>query len=90
MKEIKDKPDQIEVPVWFSSGGMSFRRDSLSIDNPEHTYNYMKNVMNVIPEDYGVMHPDTEKYKDWTNEQLMSRICELERENRMLENSCYF
>jgi len=80
--------EQIEVPVWFSNGsGISYRRDSLSIDNPEHTYNYMKNVMGVVPEDYGILHPDTEKYKDYTKEQLMSRVVELEKENRQLIRS---
>ena len=87
MNESKsiNKPEQIEVPVWYDTGnGLIVRRDCLSIDNPEHTYNYMKNVMGVTPEDYGIMHPDTEKYMDYTREELMSRVVELERENRLL------
>jgi len=87
IKDVYDRPEQIEVPVWFDTGtGLIQRRDCLSIDNPEHTYNYMKNVMNVIPEEYGIMHPDTEKYKDYTKEELMCRIVELEKENRMLSH----
>jgi hypothetical protein len=90
IKDVYDRPDQIEVPVWYDrGGGLIVRRDALSPDNPEHTYNYMKNVMNVCPEDYGVLHPDTEKYKDYTKEQLMSRIIELEKENRYLSNNIY-
>jgi len=75
-----NKSEQIEVPVWYDTGGgMIQRRDCLSPDNPEHTYNYMKNVMGVTPEDYGVLHPYTEKYMNCTREELMTRIIELER-----------
>jgi len=85
MNKSINKPEQIEVPVWYDTGnGLIVRRDCLSIDNPDHTYNYMKNVLGVVPEDYGIMHPDTEKYKDYTKEELMSRIIELEKENRLL------
>jgi len=72
--------ESIEVPVWWARGdGVSYKRDCLSPDHPENTYNYIKNTLGLIPEDYGVLHPYTEKYKDYTHEQLMSRIIQLER-----------
>jgi hypothetical protein len=52
-----DAPEQISVPVWWSSGGMMTRRDCLPIDHPEHTYNYMVRELKVDPEDYGMKKP---------------------------------
>lgn len=45
--------DDIEVPVWYSNGGMMIRRDSLNPSHPESTYNYIKNVLGKCPENYG-------------------------------------
>lgn len=46
--------DTIEVPEWWSNGGgMMYRRDALEPEHPESTYNYIKNVLNKIPEEYG-------------------------------------
>jgi hypothetical protein len=50
-------PEQISVPVWWSSGGMMTRRDCLPSDHPEHTYNYMVRELKVDPEDYGIEKP---------------------------------
>lgn len=44
---------EIQVPVWYKNGGMWIRRDSLEPDHPESTFNYIKNVLNKNPEDYG-------------------------------------
>jgi hypothetical protein len=79
---VNSKP--IEIPVWWKCGGMIYNRDALPINHPENTYNYIKNVLGLIPEDYGVYHPINEKYKHYTKEQLLSRITELEESN---ENS---
>jgi len=71
---------EIEIPVWWSHGGMMYRRDCLPIDHPEHTYNYIKDQLGLVPEEYGVCHPIKEKYKNMTKEQLISIIVEFERE----------
>ena len=47
----------LQVPVWWTNGSMMYRRDCLPPNHPEHTYNYMKNVMKVVPEDYGIERP---------------------------------
>ena len=49
--------DEIEVPVWWKSGGMLLNRDCLPGDHPEHTYNYIVRTYGVDPEDYGVTKP---------------------------------
>lgn len=46
--------DEIEVPVWCKKGMMFVRRDSLPGDDPDHTYNYIKDVLGLRPEDYGI------------------------------------
>ena len=50
-------PEQISIPVWWSSGGMMTRRDCLPLDHPEHTYNYIKRELGLNPEDYGMNKP---------------------------------
>ena len=51
---MSQNDETIEVPVWTSGGGgMRVLRDSLDPEHPESTYNYIKNVLNKIPEDYG-------------------------------------
>jgi hypothetical protein len=54
---IKVKEKIIEVPVWWKSGHMLYRRDCLPVNHPEHTYNYMRYEMGITPEDYGVFMP---------------------------------
>jgi hypothetical protein len=74
------KPKEIEIPVWWSNGdGMIYRRECLSITHPEHTYNYVKNQMGLIPEDYGIFHPIVEKYQNHTREELLAVISQLEQ-----------
>ena len=45
--------NDIEVPVWTEQGGLRVLRDSLEPEHPQSTYNYIKNTLNKIPEDYG-------------------------------------
>lgn len=70
----------IKVPVWWTHNGMMTKRDCLPINHPEHTYNYMKDKMNVVPEEYGVFHPLQEKYKTMSREELIMKTIELENE----------
>lgn len=67
--------EQIEIPVWWRNGGMLYRRDCLPINHPEHTYNYVKNKLGVIPEDYGM-----------NKEQLLSVIADLHNQIEYLES----
>ena len=46
--------DTIDMPVWVKIGIMLVRRDCLPVDHPESEYNYIKNVLNLTPEDYGI------------------------------------
>jgi hypothetical protein len=86
-KVLGNPPKHIEVPVWWSpGGGVSYRRDCLSPDHPEHTYNYIKTQLGVDPELYGMLHPDAEQYKDYTREQLMGEILTMRRQLRSVEH----
>ena len=53
-----EEQKQINVPVWWKSGGgMMVRRDCLEASHPEHTYNYIIREFGVRPEDYGIEKP---------------------------------
>ena len=55
---MSEAPETIDVPVWWSrGGGMMVRRDCLPFDHPEHTYNYIKDKLGLVPEDYGFEPP---------------------------------
>jgi hypothetical protein len=88
MKKIGMKmnnPKSIDVPVWWDMGnGTSVRRDALPGNHPECTYNYIKNVLNLDPEDYGILHPVMGEYQNMTKEELLLEISKLKAE---LENA---
>lgn len=54
---MADVSDEIEVPVWVKRGQMLLRCSALNGDDPDHPYNYIRNVLGVRPEDYGVEKP---------------------------------
>lgn len=63
----KNIPESIEVPEWWSPGnGVSYRRSGLSWNHPEHPYNYIKLQLGLEPEAFGILHPLTEKYQDYS------------------------
>lgn len=78
--------EEIEIPVWWRNGRMLYRRDCLPINHPEHTYNYIKDKLGLIPEDYGVLHPINEQYKHMDKEQLLSVIANLHNQIETLES----
>jgi len=63
MTITKVPPLEIDIPVWWKSGGMLYNRDCLDSNHPEHPYNYIKRTYGVDPELYGIYcdndKPDT-------------------------------
>lgn len=60
----------INVPTWYTHGGIMVNRDALSPDHPEHTYNWIVRTFEgmVDPEDFGVKKPFFRKMTgDWVN-----------------------
>lgn len=55
---MMEKPEEIDLPVWWVNGGMWTRRDALEPWHPEHPYNYIKREYGVDPEDYGIFKPN--------------------------------
>jgi hypothetical protein len=47
-------PTEISVSTWFIVGGRWYRRSSLPWDHKGSEYSYIKNELNLRPEDYGV------------------------------------
>lgn len=75
-----DNKKEIEYSQWWKLGnGMMYNRDCLDANHPEQTYNYIKREFGVDLEDYGIYHPYTIKYKNYSREQLMSKCAELEQ-----------
>lgn len=81
--------EYVTVPVWWKrGGGMMTRRDCLGPDHPEHTYNWFKREYpDLKPEDYGVYHPDVEKYSHMSKNELMVEVMELAMQNRAWEDA---
>lgn len=57
-KNNKKRPISIEWSEFWSNGSISYRRDCLSANHPEQTYNHLKTKYpNVNLEDFGIYHP---------------------------------
>lgn len=67
----------LEYDQYVHRGNMMYLREGLEISDPDHLYNYLKNN-DIEPELYGVYHPISNKYKDYTKEELLGKIVELE------------
>jgi hypothetical protein len=75
--------DQIKYDAYARKGRGWVLREALPANDPDQLYNYLK-ANGITPEDYGIFHPITEKYKDLTREQLLAKLYDLEVE---LENA---
>lgn len=86
-RPIEEYPEKIEVPIWWGNGGgMMFRRDSLSHNHPEHPYNWFcRTYPDLNPAVYGLKHPLTERYEEWTRDELIQEIARLNR----VSNECF-
>jgi hypothetical protein len=81
----KSKPESITIETWWKPGGfgMMYNRNCLPIDHPESIYNWTKRTYpDLDPEDYGIYHPDVEKYKDMSRDELMVAVMKLAMELR--------
>ena len=56
------RPEEIELPIWWSNGHMLYNRHALDFDHPENAYNYIKRTYNVDPEDYGIERPTPQSH----------------------------
>lgn len=92
-KTGKEFVDWITIPTWWKpGGGMMYNRNALGANNPEHTYNYVKKMLEdakargdmgdatLRPEDFGVKNPKAEMFKGVTRDELIDEIISL-REN---------
>lgn len=71
---------EIEIKEWYApGGGMMFNTWGLEPDHEMHPYNQALR-QGVDPEEFGIEHPMSEKYKDMTRSQLIQKLYEAERE----------
>lgn len=78
--EDNNQPETIDIPVWVKRGSMLIRRDALGADDPDQTYNYVKNTMGLRPENYGIYHPRDQEFLGKTREELIDEVIMLRRE----------
>ena len=70
----------LKIDVWWRPGnGMIYNRYHLEHNHPEHIYNYIKSL-GYVPEDYGINHPLTERFKEYSRSELIAMIADLENE----------
>ena len=70
---------EINIKKWVHRGTMLYATDALDYDDPMHPYNQAKE-QGVRPEDYGLVHPLSERFAGTTRSELINRIMELEKE----------
>lgn len=84
------KPKEIDIPVWwkYGNGGM-IRRSALPHDHKESEYNYIKETLKLIPEEYGV-YKDMTEYNEVNQKkksELVSEVMELREQLRAYEKA---
>jgi hypothetical protein len=60
----EDIPSEISVPEWWHNGRWLIRRDALEPEHPESTYGYIKRVLGLRPEEYGVRGPRADQRQE--------------------------
>ncbi|MGL5013053.1 MAG: hypothetical protein ACRC6V_02025 [Bacteroidales bacterium] len=58
---------------------MMYNKGCLSEDDPEQLYNYLSKCV-ITPENFGIEHPTTEEFKDYTRSQLIKELLDTRRE----------
>ena len=72
--------DSIEIKQWYApGGGMMYNTYGLEPDHFMHPYNQALS-QGVRPEDFGIEHPLSERFKEYSRTQLIEKITQLEKE----------
>lgn len=78
-KPTVDENGTLRYPTFVKRGDLLQNRDCLSPDDEDHTYNYLRRH-EIIPEDFGIEHPRTEEYKNYSRDDLINEIEKLKKE----------
>ena len=82
MSNSNNLPKEIKVP-WYKNGIMMANRSFLPPSHPESEYNYIKNVLGLPPEEYGVFGEYeivAQELREKTREDLILQIIEMRKE----------
>ena len=75
--DICINPDgTLSYKVWVNTGSMIINRDCLSPSDSLHIYNLVV-AHNLNPDEYGIEHPRTSEFKDWSRDRLVHEILQL-------------
>lgn len=69
----------IEIRKWVHRGTMLVNAECLNHDDPDHPYNQAI-AQGVRPEDYGLIHPLSERFAGLSRGQLIQKIIDAEKQ----------
>ena len=82
MIKLSEDKKELSYDKYVKRGSLMQLREGLSLKDPDHQYNYLKNSPalkegGLTPEDFGIFHPVTAKFMDSTKEELIGVITDL-------------
>ena len=84
MIKLSKNRRKLTYDTYVKRGKISLLREGLSIDDPDHLYNYLANseilkTHGFQPDDFGIEYPFAQKYKKLTEQQLILKIGMLQK-----------
>ncbi len=79
--------EELNCSSWVKTGFTMTRRNALCLTDPNHLYNYSKKLLEntkFSPLDFGIRNPKSERFDNFSKNQLIDQILELEEENFQL------
>lgn len=70
---------EIHIKQWVKRGNMMVNTDALEFDDPDSPWNQAM-AQGVDPEDFNMVHPMREEFKDRSHSSLAQEILELRRD----------
>ncbi len=78
---INDIDGTITYDAYVKRGRISYLRQALEPDDPDHLYNYLSNN-GIEPELYGIFHPIKNKeYEKMSRKDLIKEIYKIKKQN---------
>jgi hypothetical protein len=78
MPSTPEPVEEVQVRLWIKRGVMRVNAYALDPDDPDHPYTQIRS-QGLRPEDFGVEHPLTERFKGRSRSELISHIADLEK-----------
>lgn len=76
MKPYLDEDGKLNYQPWVKHGDMLYSREGLNPNDPDHLYNYLKEV-GFEPERFGIKHPYDEMFAGKSRGELIAEVIDL-------------